>query len=531
MQQFLATWVWTLSVALVVAAAVVGLRTLGIRVWAEVGGGMVAAGAVVVSLLAAVGWVVWRGPSRLEVARTLDRLFGLEERLSTVVGLPAAVCETPAGRAVVRDAARRVAELEVRERLRLARPPRLWLPIGAAVVFGVVSLLPERLLARRTAEAAASELSPEQRERAERVIRKVGQSVAEKRTQQLAQPEGQTGRVLAELERALDRLAQSPPADKQQALVALNQLASTIQDRRQQVGGLEQLSRQLEQLKEMAGGPAGQFGRELARGNYSAAAQQLQTLREKLNSGEMSASQQQELARQLDALRKQIERMADLEQQRKLLEDARKNGLITEQQYQEQKARLDQQAEDLRALQDLARRLGKAQQELAAGQMRQAAQTLSSLQEQLEEMAATAQEIEALDGALADLQDAKQALADDSLNQIGQTLEGVIGQGLGNQFGRGVGLSRGRGQGDRPEAPDDTSAYNTKVRQQVTKGKAFSAGFTDPSRQVRGQSILESQEAVEAAASQAAEALVDQRIPQSMRKHVQHYFDRVRTGP
>lgn len=532
LQQFLATWVWTLTAALAVAALALGLRPLGVWAWSGPQAAAVVGGAVAASILAAWGLVAWRGPTRMDAARTLDRVFGLDERISTAVSLPPDLRDTPAGRAVLSDTLRHLSGLDLADKLRPARPRLAWVPVVPALAVGLMVLLPEALLAPRKAEAGSTPATAEQKRQTERVIRKVGQTLAEKRKQQPKAPQGATGKVLAELEKALDAMSKAPPADRKQALVEMNKMAETVQERRRQLGGLEQLTRQLEQLKEMAAGsPAEELGRELARGNFEKAAQQLKTLREKMNAGQLSEAEKEQLARQLGDLKNQLEKMAGLEQQRKQLEEARKNGLISEQQYREQKARLDQQASDLQALQKMAEKLGEAQQQMAAGEMRQAAQTLSSMQQQLEEMAAAAQEIEALDGALADLQDAKQSLADEGMNQLGRQLEGMIGQGMGNRPGQnGQGLGRGRGKGDRPEAPDDTAGYSTKVKQQFTKGKALSAGFADPSRQVRGESILEGQGTVEAAAAQATEALVDQKIPQSMRKHVQNYFDRVRTG-
>jgi hypothetical protein len=47
---------------------------------------------------------------------------------------------------------------------------------------------------------------------------------------------------------------------------------------------------------------------------------------------------------------------------------------------------------------------------------------------------------------------------------------------------------------------------------------------------VKGASVLEIQETVEAASEQAAEALTNQKIPSSIRRHVQGYFDQIRKG-
>ncbi len=532
LDRFLSCWVVTLALLLALALVVEAVRVLKLGVVPIATLGVVGI-AVGVSVLGAGFWAWWKRPSLLDAAFEIDKVFGLDERLSTVLSLAGDGARPEVVEALVKDTERRLEGVDVASGFGLKRPRLAWIPIVPAVLIGVLTLLPEAWLAGQKAEAKGLKSAAiEARKQTSQLLKKVSQTMAEKRKQQpKAAMAGETAKVLAELEKAIDALGKAPPSDRKQAMVELNKMADTVQERRKQVGSLEQMTRQLEQLKEMtAGTPAEEVGRELARGNFDKAAEQMKKLQEKMKSGELSEAEKQELARQLGDLKKQLEKMAGLEEQRKQLEDARKNGLLSEQQYQDQKAKLDQQAKDLKSLQKLAEKLGEAQQQMAAGDMKKAAESLSSMQQELEQMAAAAQEIEALDGAMADLQDAKEALSGEGMNQLGQQMEAMIGMGQGNRPGQGQGMGRGKGQGDRPEAPDDTASFRSKVQQQFTKGKAMAAGFADPSRQVRGESILEGQETVEAAAAAATEALVDQKIPQTMRKHVQGYFDRVRTG-
>jgi hypothetical protein len=198
--------------------------------------------------------------------------------------------------------------------------------------------------------------------------------------------------------------------------------------------------------------------------------------------------------------------------------------------YVQQMAKLQQQAEEMQKLAQLAQQLAQAQEKMTAGEMQKAAEALGMSQEQLEQMAQAAQELEALDSTLADLQDAKNGMAGDGMNQLGDQLEGMGSLGEGNRPGNNNGMGRGKGQGDRAEAPDSTSAYDTKVKQQIGKGKAIMTGLADPSKQVKGESILADQATVEAAAGAAAEALTDQKIPSESKHHVSDYFDKLRKG-
>jgi len=96
--------------------------------------------------------------------------------------------------------------------------------------------------------------------------------------------------------------------------------------------------------------------------------------------------------------------------------------------------------------------------------------------------------------------------------------------------GLGQGLGRGRGQGDRPEAPDETATYSTKVQQQVRKGKAVLQGLTQPSKTVKGESVIDIQGEMEAATAAAAAALSNQKIPKNVEKHIRAYYDQINKG-
>jgi hypothetical protein len=84
--------------------------------------------------------------------------------------------------------------------------------------------------------------------------------------------------------------------------------------------------------------------------------------------------------------------------------------------------------------------------------------------------------------------------------------------------------------GDRPEAPDETATYTTKVQQQIKKGKAVLQGFTQPSKTVKGESVIDIQGEMEAATASAAEALSNQRIPKNVEKHIRAYYDQINKG-
>src|SRR5205085_8378842 len=95
------------------------------------------------SLVVAALIAAFTGPNRTDAAVALDRAFGLNERLSTALTLPEDLRETSAGRALIADAVRHVADLDVADRFGLSIPRRAWLPIVPALLAGVIMLVPE----------------------------------------------------------------------------------------------------------------------------------------------------------------------------------------------------------------------------------------------------------------------------------------------------------------------------------------------------------------------------------------------------
>jgi hypothetical protein len=113
-----------------------------------------------------------------------------------------------------------------------------------------------------------------------------------------------------------------------------------------------------------------------------------------------------------------------------------------------------------------------------------------------------------------------------------QSGESLAGMGMNPRDGQNYsqGLGRGRGQGDRPEAPDRTSMYNSKVGLELRKGKALLQGLTDSNKSVKGQSVIDIQAELATSEGLSAEALTNQRIPKSVEKHIRGYFDQINKG-
>ena len=310
----------------------------------------------------------------------------------------------------------------------------------------------------------------------------------------------------------------------------MNKLTDALQERKKQLGSPDQVNRQLQQLKEMGqNGPADQFSKELAKGDFKNAAERLKELQQKLEKGQLTQAEKKALQEQLAEMTKKLKEVANMEERKKQLDQALKNGGLSKEQYEREMEKLKQQSKGLKQLEQLAGKLGQAQEALKKGDTKQAAEALGMSQQQLAQMAKQLDEMEALDNAMADVTNAKNGMSEDAMNQLGQMMDGM-GTLDGMRRGFGQGLGRGRGQGDRPEAADETATYSTRVQQQIRKGKAVLQGFTQPSKTVKGESVIDIQGEIEAATASAADALSNQKIPKNVEKHIRAYYDQINKG-
>lgn len=516
-------WSWTVSllvVALVLAGERVLNRSLPGPEWAPfaVAGGL---GTMAAALLALLG-----GASRLDAAMAIDRAFRLQERLSTALTLPPELRETPAGRALVSDAIRRTAELDVASAFGLRMPKRAWVVlVSGGLAVGMLFVPP---WVPRSAEAqAAARVEPE-------AMVKQAQALSKKISSQRQAIDKErfpdADQLLAKIEKRAEELAKAPPSQKDKLLVEFNKLTDALKERKKQLGSPEQVSRQLQQLKEMGQqGPADKLAKDLARGDFKKAAEQLKQLQEQLKKGEMNQAEKQALRDQLGEMAQKLNDVAKMEERRKQLEEAFKNGGLSQQQYEREMEKLQEQSRNLQQLQQIANQLSQAQEALRRGDEKQAADALGMSQQQLSEMASQLDELAALDSALADVMDAKNGMSSDGMNQLGQS-PNAMGLGESQQRGDSNGLGRGRGAGDRPEADDDTALYTTKVNQQVGKGKAVLQGTAEPGKTVKGRSVLDVQGELEAAAGAEADALSNQKIPKTLERHIRAYYEQLNQG-
>jgi hypothetical protein len=525
-QRFVTALVWSLAATLFLVALVLGTtRALGRTVPGPEWVPFAIAGAC--GLLAAALVSFFSGASRLDAAVAIDHKFLLNERLSTALTLPENLRETPAGRALLADALRKLKDLDVAAAFGPRLPRRAWMiliPTALAVSMLFIPTWVERTVLAKTEVKVDAKALAKQALALTKKISSQRQAMDKDKF-----PDAE--KLLAQIEKKSEDLAKAPPAQKDRLLVEMNKLTDALKERKKQLGNTDQVNRQLQQLKELGqSGPADQLAKELAKGDFKKAAEQLKQLQEKLKDGKLTQAEKKALEEQLGEVAKKLKEVANMEERKKQLEQALKNGGLSKEQYEREMEKLKEQSKSLQQLQQIASKLGQAQEALKKGDTKQAAESLGMTEQQLAQMAKQLEEMQALDSAMAEVQDAKNGMSNDAMNQLGQ-----MGEGMGNMdmFSRrpGNGLGgRGRGYGDRPEAPDEVATYSTKVQQQIRKGKAVLQGFTQPGKTIKGESVIDIQGEMEAATAEAADALSNQRIPKSVEKHIRAYYDQINKG-
>ncbi len=489
------------------------------------------AAALALAVAASVVAAITRGPNPTDAAVALDRAFGLNERLSTAITLPEELRETPAGRALIADAIRHVNDLDVASRFGLTLPKRAWVPLIPLAIAGMVLLGPEwskRVAAARSPDVATTET---EKKSVTKQSTALAQKAADRRKEMDKEKFAEAERLLAQVEKAAKDLAKAPPAKKDQAMVELNKLTDALKDRQKQLGSPEQVNRQLQQLKQMSNdGPGDQFAKDLAKGDFAKAADELKQIREKLASGKMTAKEKEALKQQVADMAKQLEKLASLDKRKEQLAEAKKNGGLSQEQFDKEMAKLNEQAKGLENLKKMAAQLDQAQKALAAGDTKKAAEALGVSEQKLSQMAKDLQEMQSLEGALADLQNAKAGMSgegEDGGNQFGDGFN-QLGQGNGMNRNPGQGRGRGIGDGPRAEAPDNVANYNTRTKNQYGKGSVMIEGTAPPTAQTKGTSQITIQGEVEAASNgTSSDALTNQKIPKSVEKHIRGYFDQI----
>ncbi|MFO0870668.1 MAG: hypothetical protein U0935_17200 [Pirellulales bacterium] len=497
-------------------------------------------GAVLGGLLLALGLTWWKRKGTYDAAVEVDRRFGLRDRVTSSLLLSASERESQMGAALVDDAARRVAGVEIGERFLIrtrwtAALPLV--PLGGALVL--------TLLANAAAPqpaTVASDTGAQSREQIRKSAEELRKKLAEQ--QQKAEESGleDADELFRKLQRGVDELKSKDSVDRRTALMNLSDMAQDLQQKRDGLAAAEQMRKQLEQMKSFDQGPAEKFGTAMQSGDMKKATQELGQLQKQLQEGKLSEQQREMLAKQLEQMQQQLQEtidnynqaMKDLEQQIQQKQAANETDAAAK--LQEQLDALQKQKQQMEKLQKMADKLNQASQACKQGDAQQAADSLNDLASQLEEMQSQLDQLETVDEMMNEIADAKSAMnCKECQGQGCQQCQGKNGQSGGRQMSGsqrgqpGRGLGKGRGAGERPEEDVDGRFYDTRARTKLRKGEAVRTGFADGPN-VAGKSVDTVRQEVAESLQSDPDALPDQVLTRSQREQARQFFEGVGKG-
>ncbi len=209
-------------------------------------------GAAAVGCVAALVWTWARGRSELDAAMEIDRRFELKERIASSLSLTPAEADTPAGNALINDALHSIARLEIDERFRIQLGRSAWLPLGPALAALLLVALVDHKEAQSSSDPSATNLTKQELKNTTQSLRK---PLVDLKKEAAKKGLKEAEELLLQVDKKVEKLAENP-LKKQQALVKLNDLAKQLSERREKLGGDNEMKKQLAAMKDFNKGPA-----------------------------------------------------------------------------------------------------------------------------------------------------------------------------------------------------------------------------------------------------------------------------------
>lgn len=514
-------------------------------------------GAAAGAVAAAIVWSLWRRARLLGAARELDERAGLREALSTALCVESTSKDDPWSEVVVETARQRAASVKLGQAIPITAP-RLWpVPFGAALAFMILwmSMPAIDVLGLLKKKEAV------QQQKQQLIEVKADVAAKEKKLQEMLSQ----AKVDLTPEDADKEDVQTPgdpqkPEDVQRAAVRkLTDMADRLKEMRDNEKGeqLKAMRDAVEKLKQPGEGPMAELSRQMARGNFDKAQEELDKLQQKLADGSMSEKDAEKLKEQMKNLAEQMDKIAaDREELAKQLEKA---GLDPKKAAE--LAKKGASKEDMqKALEQLANLTPEQREKLmkmamaqkqASDKMGQMSQCMSQAcegmskegmspegMEGMEGMAGQLSQMEQMQGDMAAL-DAALDEANSQLAELGKCLGGGDGEGDGEMMGeektgewaagedrnRGNGKGGpGRGQGGNLAAQSaDYTVEKKKANSKTTAGPIIGSRLVY-GEQVRGESRQAYETAVEAASQSATEAMESMQIDPELHPAIKSYF-------
>lgn len=535
------------------------LRWKLVAIWAPVG----------CLLVAAVYAFVVR-PSSKKVALKVDEGANLREAISTA--LYVGNSDEAWARATVESAAVSARRVEIRRAVPI-QSPRPWpLLLGLALAFAVVYIaLPKLDLFKRSDTLAVSD------EKKLEAIKLISDDKEFK-----AKIEQMTSKLGLEKSNDPEDVSKPAPTDpdaiRRSAIKQLTKLSEQLNNKLQsdQAMKLEATKQALQTIK-----PQGAETQELTKamnaGNFSQAKQELEALKNKLQNGQLTPSEQQAAVEQMKKIAEEINKAAQnkselakkLEQagiDKKLAEnpEALKKALEQNKDLsQEKKDELQKQSEASKQASESLSQMAESINKMAAacekpgnkpgdkgqqgqkgqngekgqqGEQGQKMEGASQLSDQLSEMEQISQEMQTAEAAMSECnsQMGKMGEGQGKCNGMGEGLEYSNGNGKWSEGelteSRGSGRG-GPGRASGGSAGESPADFNTSKR--VDNKNQTGKGPIVASRLVEGEAVLndstaEFETAVSVATGEASEEIENKVIPRDRHEAVKSYFGRLK---
>jgi hypothetical protein len=300
-EQFLARSVWCLFVALVVAAIAIALpRIIALSGLPQQWDIAWLVGAVVAAFVAAGVWTIVSRRSALDAAEEIDRRFELRERVASSLSLTEADLQSEAGQALLKDAVRAASRIDIGDKFRLRFSSRAWLPlVPAAIAFALAMFIAPREATSSIDPHAAAHFQEQKKTAMESARKKLEEQRKKAERDGLKSAEG----LFKQIEEGTKELGEKKDLNQTKAAVKLNDLAKQLQQRQQQLGGKDGLSKQMQNLKNLGAGPAEKLAQAMKQGDMKKALEEIEKLAKDLREGKLDAQGKQDLAKQLEQMK------------------------------------------------------------------------------------------------------------------------------------------------------------------------------------------------------------------------------------
>ncbi len=554
---FIRALVWTLTGAVgavILARLVERVFGLAFPWFAPYGGIFAWAGAA--TLVAAAVWTAVARRRVPVVARELDERAGLRESLSTALYAERQKND-PWCSAVIETARARAVSTNVRQAIPLAAPRQWPAPIlGAALLallwFTVPAFDVLKILERRTNEqqrvAAVTEVKRDLAEKQQKLDELMAKAKLELKEEEAAKLDAQKLNEPMTPEE-LQRAAVKQLTDVSERLAEMKDGEKGEEDKA--------IRDKMAQLKQPGDGPLNELARALSRGDFSKAEEALQDLKNKIESGNLTEQEREQAQKQLQNLGEQMKKLAEdrKEMQQKLEAaglDAEAAKELLKKMAQDPAAAKEAMKQAMEAMKGLTEaqkqqlleqamsqckaggqcdKMGQSMSQMAQGMSpegmdSEAMEGMAAMQGQLSEMEMSQQELQAMDAAMAECRAQLQAL--------GECLGQCEGEGMGRSpWEQGSSNSRGNGSGGkaglgndggmREDNPADYTSKKEKAKVKTGSGPIIGSKLVY-GEQVRGESVAQFSEAVEAGEKAAAEAIESYQVPLQLQPAVKSYF-------